>query len=279
MLSQRQAVAGVVLLGCMLLGQVGQAQNLLVSPTRIIFEGSVRTTQVDLINTSDKPATYRVSLIQRRMTETGDIVSAKEPLPGELFATGLVRVMPSQIILRPHEDQLVRLQLRLPADLPPGEYRSHLQFNGVPDQVAPADGAAPPAEGLGIKLTPIYGVSIPVIIRHGDLSAQVKLADLKYTPSTATAGPSLAFSIQRTGTCSVYGDLVISLRTADGKSQQVGRVNGVAVYCPNAVRRAIVQLNIPPGTVTAGGSILIGYFRQDDSHAAPWDQQTINLEQ
>jgi hypothetical protein len=254
--------------------------DLLVTPTRIVFEGNTRLADVTLINTGDKPATYRIALVQRRMTELGGIEPADVAEPGELFATGLVRFSPSQIVLKPQECQTVRLQLRLPADLPAGEYRSHLQFSGVPDAIGPAaDGTEVKTGGIGVKLRPIYGVSIAVIIRRGDLNAQLKLSDLKYTPPAADQPALLSFSMNRTGTCSTYGDLVVSLKTADGKSQIVGRMDGVAVYYPNPLRRAIMRLTIPPGTVTAGASVLLGYFKQDDKNAALWDQQSLNLEQ
>lgn len=254
--------------------------DLLVTPTRIVFEGRTRTADVALINTGEKAATYRIALGQRRMTELGGIEPADVALPGELFATGLVRFSPSQIILKPQECQTVRLQLRLPADLPAGEYRSHLQFNGVPDAIgAPIDGTEEKTEGIGVVLRPIYGVSIAVIIRKGDLSAELKLSDLKYDAPTADQPAQVSFCMNRTGTSSTYGDLVASLKTADGKSQIVGKMSGVGVYYPNPLRRATMRLTIPPGTITAGGTLLLGYFKQDDKNAAPWDQQSLNLEQ
>jgi len=254
--------------------------DLLVTPTRVVFEGKTRLVNVTLINTGDKPSTYRIALVTRRMTELGGIEPIDVAEPGELFATDLLRFSPAQVVLKPQECQTVRVQLRLPADLPPGEYRSHLQFSGVPDSIGPAvDGTEAKPGGIGVKLQPIYGVSIAVIIRRGDLSADLKLSDLKYTAPTADQLAQLSFNMGRTGTCSTYGDLIASLKTADGKSQIVGRMDGVAVYCPNPLRRAIMCLTIPPGTVTAGGTLLLGYFKQDDKNAAPWDQQSLNLEQ
>lgn len=263
--------------------QTGHCQglgDLLVAPTRIVFEGKNRSAVISLINTGNKPSTYRISLSQRRMNESGGFEAADVALPGELFATGLVRFSPSQIVLKPNEAQTVRVQLRLPADLPAGEYRSHLQFKGVPDAIGPSvDGNENKPDGIAILLRPVYGIAITIIVRHGDLSAQVKLSDLKYSAATVDQPPSLSVNMNRTGTCSTYGDLIASLKTADGKSQIVGRINGVAIYCPNPLRRASMQLKIPPGTVTAGGTLLLGYFKKDDKNAAPWDQQSITLEQ
>jgi hypothetical protein len=260
-------------------GYCAGSGDLLVTPTRVVFEGKLRMAEVTLINTGDTPATYRITLTQRRMTELGGIEVADTALSGDLFATGLVRISPAQIILKPQEAQAVRLQLRLPADLGPGEYRSHLQFNGVPDAIGSDETGEGKPEGIGVMLKPIYGVSIPVIIRRGDLSAELKLTDLNYTPADGDQPASVSFTMNRSGTMSTYGDLIASLQTADGKSLLVGRADGVAVYCPNATRRAILRLDIPSGTVTAGASLSIGYFRQDGTNVAPWAQESLALGQ
>jgi P pilus assembly chaperone PapD len=44
--------------------------DLMLYPTRIVFEKNQRAAQIELINNGSKPATYRISLVNRRMTET-----------------------------------------------------------------------------------------------------------------------------------------------------------------------------------------------------------------
>src|SRR5258706_16297462 len=70
--------------------------ELMVHPTRIVFEGNTRTAQVDGINSGTVPMTYRISIIRRRMTDRGDFVPVGTPAPGEQFADQMTRYSPRQ---------------------------------------------------------------------------------------------------------------------------------------------------------------------------------------
>lgn len=45
--------------------------GLMVHPTRIVLEEGARSAQVELNNTGNTPTTYRLSFVNRRMTESG----------------------------------------------------------------------------------------------------------------------------------------------------------------------------------------------------------------
>src|SRR5688572_28815630 len=47
--------------------------DLMVSPTRVVLEGRKRNAELTLINTGSQRATYRISFIQMRMTDTGEM--------------------------------------------------------------------------------------------------------------------------------------------------------------------------------------------------------------
>lgn len=228
------------------------ANELMVHPTRVVFEGNSRTAQIDLINSGSESAIYRVSLIQRRMTETGDFVPVEEPLPEENFADGMIRFSPRQVVLQSGVAQTVRLQLRKPPDLEQGEYRSHLLFQALPpveeDATLPDEETE---EELNIRLTAIYSVSIPVIVRHGDLSASVSIREIGLRENT-DGTPDVSFVLEREGTRSVYGDVTVYMKTGDGPERVVGRANGVAVYTPNSLRRARVPLPVLSNGVPSG---------------------------
>jgi P pilus assembly chaperone PapD len=256
------AALGLAPAGAMAQGKAG-AGDLLVAPTRVVLEGRKRAVELTLINTGSQAATYRISFVQIRMDENGGTREVQSPGPGEQFADSLIRYSPRQVLLEPNVAQTVRLQLRKPADLAPGEYRSHLLFRAVPPaepihSSAEPSGAAPQA--LTIKLTPIYGVSIPVIVRHGDTSVSVALSNLELLPpSEQDPTPVLHLQMSRTGNQSAYGDFTVTFLPASGQAVVVGQVTGVAVYTPNTVRHAGIALRVPPGTNLRAGVLRVTY--------------------
>src|SRR5689334_12319130 len=88
--------------------------DLMLFPTRIVFEKNQRAAQLELINQGKTPETYRLSLVNRRMSETGEFAPADAPEPGERFADAMVRFSPRQVTIAPGSSQTVRMLLRKP---------------------------------------------------------------------------------------------------------------------------------------------------------------------
>jgi hypothetical protein len=275
------AVAGFIF-GAILFGSVcieASVGDLLVSPTRILFEENNRTATVTLVNTGTEPATYRISFIQLLMTEDGGMEEIKESNSEELFAHELVRFSPRQILLPPGMPQMVRMQLRKPADLNPGEYRSHLLFRAVPstsELVDSEDLNTDVEESFSIKFTPIYGISIPVIVRHGSTSATVCLSNLDIRSKDLNI-PVLSFQINRKGNCSVYGNLMVTFIPQEGPEYIVVQRNGIAVYTPNLLRRMNMELNIPPDIEQKNGKLYISYREPEQKGGALLAEAEIKL--
>jgi hypothetical protein len=260
---------GAWLAGCTLLIATAAAHaDLMLFPTRIVFDKNQRAAQVELINRGRAPETYRISLVNRRMTEDGEIRNADTAEAGEQFADTMLRYSPRQVTIAPGSSQTVRMLLRKPADLAPGEYRSHLQFDRVadatPDNSVEGDADAG-ASKVGVVITALVGASIPVIVRQGETDARVTLAQLAFQPAAADAGPSLAFQIQREGNRSVYGDLAVTFTPRGGAPVEVAKAGGVAVYVPNPLRRARLPLQLPPGATLAGGTLRLSYRERADA--------------
>jgi hypothetical protein len=231
--------------------------DLLVAPTRIILDDSTQTAEITLINVGSAKATYRVSFLHQRMSEVGEmkIIRSGEEQPDELFADRLVRFTPRQMVLEPRLAQTLRVQLRIPEGLPDGEYRSHLLFRAVPEAAAPAaSDTVGTGQELAIQLHPIYGVSIPLIVRHGKVSAEVTITDLAVEPSAASGQPCvLTLRLNRAGQASTYANVVVSLLPPDGgKAVVVATMGGVAVYTPNASRLLRLPLVLPADVGLAG---------------------------
>jgi P pilus assembly chaperone PapD len=240
--------------------------DLLVAPTRIVFENRKRSEEITLVNVGTKAALYRIGFIQVQMEEDGVFrelpADAQVPNP----ADKLVRFSPRQVLLEPNVAQTIRIQLRKPADLAAGEYRSHLVFRAVPEAepVKPPEATKPSDQSFQIKITPIYGVSIPVIVRHGNVSSQPSLVEARLERGDKDV---VAFYIKRSGNASCYGDVVAHYLPpiAGSKEEEVGRANGVAVYA-NVARR-LARLTLKPranGQPMKGGRIRL-MLRQSDT--------------
>lgn len=251
--------------------------ELMLNPTRVVLANNQRATQVELINHSSEPATYRISVVNRRMTETGEFSSIDTPGPDELFAGPMLTWSPRQITLAPGTAQVVRLMVRKPDGLAPGEYRSHLHFEKLPEpaDLASSVNTGPDDKRIGVVLKTLIGASIPVIVRHATAPPQVELTRLSLQASDSA--PQLAFQIQRSGNQSVYGDLAATLVTPDGKEQVLARAAGVAVYTPNALRRAVLVLQLPPRVTLARGRLRLSYHERPEAGGKLIAESTLAL--
>jgi P pilus assembly chaperone PapD len=240
--------------------------DLLVFPTRLVFEGNERAAQLDLHNSGKETATYRISLVNRRMTDIGAFTDVDQPVPGELFSDGMIRFSPRQVVLAPGASQTVRISVRKPAELAAGEYRSHLHFERLPEASGrnSVEGTDKPGE-VGVQLKILMGVTVPVIVRHGATSATVKLADLDLAKSSTGGPATLGFVLHRTGNRSVYGDLGATFTPNGGAEQQVGKAAGLAVYAPNALRRGRLELHPPAGLALVHGTLRLTYRERADA--------------
>jgi len=265
----------ILLAGLLFLTQSAWAE-LMLHPTRLVFDKNQRAAQIELINNGSTPATYRISLVNRRMTENGQFEAVDTPAPGEQFADPMLRYSPRQITLQPGSAQTVRVMLRKPAELADGEYRSHLQFELLPE----AEGATSietkaGGKDIGVVLNTLVGASVPVIVRHGATDATVRLSGL----ALAREGkqPVLTLQFDREGNSSVYGDLAISFTPRGGKPQQLALVGGIAVYTPNRIRKAAVPLQVPSSTALAHGTIEVSYRDRPEAGGKVLAQASLEL--
>jgi P pilus assembly chaperone PapD len=267
-----------LLLALALLPQCALA-DLMLYPTRVVFEKNQRAAQVDLINNGAEPATYRISLVNRRMGPNGEFLTATTPEPGEKFADGLLRYSPRQVTLQPGVSQTVRIVVRKPASLEAGEYRSHLFFERLPDTRGPTsvEPGALADKQIGIVLTTLVGASIPVIVRHDATFAEVTLSDLAFKPAHGAEPAQLAFQFERRGNASVYGDVAVTFTPQGGAAQAVGSMTGVAVYSPNPLRRASVALVTPAGVALAQGQLRLVFRDRPEAGAKTIAEAVLNL--
>lgn len=250
--------------------------ELMLHPTRIVFEKNQRAAQIELINNGTQPATYRISVVNRRMTEAGKFEAAEIPAPDEHFADTMLRFSPRQVTLQPGAVQTVRVMLRKPADLPEGEYRSHLQFDKLPDPDGATSIDRQGATGIGVVLNALIGASVPVIVRHGATTAQVSMADLSLGIGAA-GEPLLRLRFERTGNASVYGDLNVTFTPQGGQPRTLAQIGGIAVYTPNRTRLAALSLEVPPGSRLAHGTLSVSFRERAEAGGALLAQAHLDV--
>lgn len=237
-----------ITMGVGALSATAQAQgDLLVAPTRVILDGS-RGTEVILSNIGSEEATYRIGLELRRMTENGQLVPVEKIDANgvEDAALGMIRYAPRRIALPPGQPQAVRLAARPGAELPDGEYRVHMSFKAIPRprEVTEEDTQS---DAVTFRLIPIYGITIPIIVRHGRVEAQVALTQ----PSIIQGedGPELAMTIERTGESSTYGALSV---VKPGLDEPIPLAGGIAVYPEIGTRQVRIKLTAEQATQLRG---------------------------
>lgn len=233
------------------------AGDLLVAPTRIELDG-FRGTEVVLNNIGTERATYRISLELRRMTPDGqlDEVDPAQANAVETAALEMIAYAPRRVTLEPNQPQSIRVGVRPPENLPDGEYRAHMLFRAIPEP-KPATQASTQASGISIELRPIYGVTIPVIIRAGKLSAEAGIGKVALIEEGGRKG--VALELTRTGNRSLYGDLQIVKAGMD----PVVLARGVAIY-PEIDRRAVSYPVPDEVSASLAGPARVQYVERTD---------------
>ncbi len=239
--------------------------DLLVTPSRVVFEGNKQKEELNLVNIGNDTTIYSITFVQRKMNEDGSFVTIETPDSGQMFADPFLRVFPRKVTLAPGEPQTVMVQYRRKADMLPGEYRSHLYFRSEKNYNPLGMGKLNnDSTLLSVQLIPIFGITIPVIIRTGDVKMGASMSDLKLDLQQDTIH-SLKLTIHRTGNISVYGDLIVQYTPVQGKPYEIGSVRGMGVYTGINKRNITVRLNNTPGNTFKTGKLKVQYVSNGES--------------
>lgn len=231
-----------------------------VVPKRVVFEGRDRSAEINLINSGDKEEPYRIFFQEKTMLETGEFRTLdKTP---SYSAEKMIAYSPRQVVIPPRSSQTIRIIARKPKNIASGEYRSHLSFQSIPDNKDNALSKKSLQEGeVEVNLTPIFGLSIPVIIRHGNMVSNVEICEL--SPKLITSS-IIDIRLCREGKSSSYGNFIAYYSISSAEEILVGTAKGVAVYAENSSRSFKLPLT-PPENVTleSGGKIRVRYEEED----------------
>lgn len=251
--------------------------NLILYPRRVIFEGAKHIEEVNLANTGKDTATYQVSVLEMRMKDDGNFQEIFTPDSGQLFAEPYIRIFPRKVTLGPNETQVVKVQLSTNARMKAGEYRSHLYFRAVQMQKPKgAEDETDNSKGISVRITPIFGISIPVLIRVGEQKTTVQISKLKLTDKNEQ-GSILNMTLSRTGTNSMYGNILIDYIKDGSHSIRIAEADGVAVYTPNSQRQIRIQLPKHKGVDYNTGKIDVLYQSSPESKVIKYAEAVFAL--
>ena len=231
--------------------------DLLVAPTRLVLDGR-KGAEIILNNIGDEPATYRISVEFRRMTEAGDLVDVTTPTDVDRKAEEMIVYAPRKVMLAPHEPQAIRIAARPVKGLADGEYRVHMLFRAIPPATPVDQPTGDQQKGVQFKLTPVYGVTIPVIVRLGNLQATAGIANVRL--ETKDGAQAIGLDVVRQGSRSTYGEIRV---LKAGVKDPIAIQKGVAVYTEVGQRH--VSVPIPASQRSAAsGSVTVEYLETYD---------------
>jgi P pilus assembly chaperone PapD len=254
-----------------------------ITPKRLTFDKARRNGTVFLLNQGAAPVTVDIALIDRVMLPDGQIAPVDDTTrrdevqavaAGLKSARDLMQVSPRRVTLQPGRPQTVRVRLSSLPEGAAGEHRTHLTVTTIPppdvgvtaEQAAAGGGQA---NELRFRITAVYGLSIPLIVRPADaqVGATLEGVRVEYTdmPGDGRSPPRraavVALDVVRGGTSSVYGNFEVRVVGGTKAAEPLGVARGVGVY-PEIARRAV---RIPLTRAPAPGERLEVTFTDDDT--------------
>lgn len=237
--SRRAVLASVGIFAAVVL-VASQAQAIKITMKRVIFEGTQRAEVLTLMNNSAEEVTYRLGWRSMVMDEDGGLKPVEDgaEAPGVNKADSMVVFAPRRVTVPAGGAQQIRLMLRKPKDLAEGEYRSHLWIRPEEESVKfdPNPDADPTKPSVQIKM--LAGVSVPVFVRHGNLTASGTISNANLTQAGGKL--HLALTINREGNRSLYGDFTFACG-----GQVVHQLRGIAVYAEITKRNLDFTIPMP----------------------------------
>ncbi len=248
--------------------------DLTITPWRVVFGPRDRSAIVQLLNTTDHTNTYRFGWVMMKALPVGGY--DEEPITKESdkdphSVAKMVMFSPRQVTIEPHSEQVIRLSLRRPADLPPGEYRAHMTMIRLATQDTQTQD--PNAKTISMALKVNLGFSIPVIVRQGE-DRELKVALLNPQLKVQDGHTVLNLQLGRVaGKFSSYGTISVFWTPPTGKEQKIGELTNVALYPETRTRDIQVQITAKDRIV--GGKIRVVYDGKYESEGTKWAENTF----
>lgn len=229
--------------------------NLLISPTKTTFLEKDRTKEITLINDGTETQTYRISWVERRVIDTGDVRALTEQeLKTYPIASKYIRFSPRQVTLRPQERQTIKLVLRRPQTMAEGDYRSYLMLQALPNEKQMPEAT----QDAGIQLHMLMSYALPVLVRQGAAQADVTMGSAILSYNTATKKGGVSVDLSRSGRSSTVGNLVAYWTPVSGQERVIARINDLSLY-PEVTKRSLNLAWVDADFSPSNGTLRVAY--------------------
>lgn len=252
--------------------------DMLISPTRVLMNNETKSTTLVLRNPSSGSRTYRLSWQEKRANENGSysVIPEGEKWPS---AKDMIRLSPRQITVGPNENQTVRFNWRPPADLPSGEYRSHLLLEVIPDISEPVAtmGNDDLTDGVGIQVFMQMSFSIPVVVRNNTDAPTVSIENVKAVPLQGGKHLGLELTFDRAGDASSYGRVSVEMqRSDDSPVEQIGEYGELSIFQEVSRRKVIIPLR--EAQIPEGALVRVAYEGLNEYKGILWAEKVFQAE-
>jgi len=204
-------------------------------------------------NTTMRPEAYRMEWVDLKMIPGGRKrkIEPGEVVPTLMPAEPYMYISPRRLMLMPEQLQHLRLMVRRPSDLPPGEYRSYMVFNPepVPKEYAPGSQGESAGSKTSVNVDILTGFRVPVFFLHGETTLKTSIVNARYGVNEK-GKPGVHFTFVREGTRSAIGRIEINCMAQDsvqkiseGRIQVFTELGSLDYFLPTK--------EIPPGCTTA----------------------------
>lgn len=227
--------------------------NIMVVPLRVLFNDRDRTADITLLNSSANAGVFRVGWMYRKLNPDNTYENIDGPLDPAFDPAQMIVFSPRQVRIQPGGRQRIRMSLRRPADLPPGEYHAHMRLLRLVGQDETERASDAPESGMALGVVANLGVAVPVVIRQGAYDCRVEITDARFIAAGQEdeKQPQIEMFLNRSGLHGAMGRVMVYW-DHDGKEEIAGRMNNVSLFTEVSRLRVRIPLqitNIPGGTI------------------------------
>lgn len=252
--------------------------SLMITPILVVFEGRDRYADVTLVNNGDEETNYKMEWVYRRQIPITGAYEALETMGDKFDLSKHIVFSPKRVRLAPKSKQKIRLALRRPEGIAPGDYRVHLMFTALADEQATVDDGEVGGDKKGVGTAVSFSVSysIPVLLRVGepDTKAEIGTISLERDDNTGALKAIIPVTRSPESSHSILGHLQVYHVDNNGSEEFVGEIINANVYSEINSRtfKVLLKKDITGGSLR----VVVRNVGKEDSFV--YAERTFSLE-